>query len=137
MALFKSFLLAHLLYVEVMVTSVHFQVAGNSDFRTVCGFQGIPSLKAFEGFDQIMIENGLWEKARPLMVKFTIEQGIIENEEQLAVDTTHIEAEATLNAHRKCGHSEPCDCPQIPTDDNVGLATLLRISPTKSHSFVV
>lgn len=31
-----------------------------------------------------MIENGLWEKARQLMVQFNIEQGIIEKEEQLA-----------------------------------------------------
>ncbi|MCM2532494.1 hypothetical protein NDK43_08990 [Neobacillus pocheonensis] len=62
-ALFKSFLLAPLLYVEVMVSSVHLQVAGNSDFRTVCGFIQVPSLKTFERFDQIMIENGLWEKA--------------------------------------------------------------------------
>jgi hypothetical protein len=120
-SLFKSFLLAPLLYVEVMVSSVHLQVVGNSDFRIVCGFTQIPSLKTFERFDQIMIENGLWEKARQLMVQFNIEQGIIEKEEQLAVDTTHVEAEATLNAHRKCGHSEPCDCPKIPTDDNVGL----------------
>ena len=68
-----------------------------------------------------MIENGLWEKARQIMVRFNIEQGIIKKEEQLAVDTTHVEAETTLNAYRKCGHSEPCDCPKIPTDDNVGL----------------
>lgn len=39
----------------------------------------------------------------------------------MAVDTTHVEAEATLNAFRKCGHSEPCDCLKIPTDDNVGI----------------
>ncbi|MCM2534313.1 hypothetical protein NDK43_20590 [Neobacillus pocheonensis] len=62
-ALFKSFLLVPLLYVEVMVSSVHLQVEGNSDFRTVCGFKQVPSLKTFERFDQIMIENGLWEKA--------------------------------------------------------------------------
>lgn len=68
-----------------------------------------------------MIENGLWEKARQLMVNFNIQQGIIEKEDQLAVDTTHVEAEATLHAKRKCGHSDPCDCPEIPTDDNVGL----------------
>jgi|GEM_PF-2534380 hypothetical protein len=120
-SLFKAFLLTPLLYVEVMVTSVHLQVVGNSDFRMVCGFTDTPSLKTFERFDQIMIENGLWEKARQLMVNFNIQQGIIEEEEQLAVDTTHVEAEATLNANRKCGHSEPCDCPKIPTDDNVGL----------------
>ncbi len=120
-ALFKSFLLAPLLYVEVMVTSVHLQVAGNSDFRMVCGFTNTPCLRTFERFDQLMIENGLWEKARQLMVQFNIQQGIIEKEEQLAVDTTHVEAEATLNAVYKCGHSEPCDCPKIPTDDNVGL----------------
>lgn len=120
-AQFKSFLLAPLLYVEVMVSSVHLQVAGNSDFRAVCGFTDIPCLKTFERFDQIMIENGLWEKARQLMVQFNIQQGIIVKEEQLAVDTAHVEAEATLNAVRKCGHTEPCDCPKIPTDDNVGL----------------
>ncbi|MDF2791648.1 MAG: transposase family protein [Neobacillus sp.] len=50
-ALFKSFLLTPLLYVEVMVSSVHLQVAGNSDFRNVCGFTQIPSLKTFERFD--------------------------------------------------------------------------------------
>jgi transposase len=83
-----------------MVSSVHLQIAGNSDFRTVCGFTQVPSLKTFERFDQIMIENGLWEKARQLMVQFNIEQGIIEKEEQLAEDTTHVEAEATLHAHR-------------------------------------
>lgn len=120
-ALFRAFTLAPLLYVEVMVSSVHFQVMGNSDFRTVCGFTTIPSLKTFERFDQIMIENGLWEKARQLMVNFNIQQRIIDKEEQLAVDTTHVESEATLNAKRKCNHSEPCDCPEIPTDDNVGL----------------
>ncbi len=129
-ALLKSFLLAPLLYVEVMVTSVHLQVVGNSDFRMVCGFTGTPCLRTFERFDQIMIENGLWEKARQLMVNFNIQQGIIEKEEQLAVDTTHVEAEATLNAVRKCGHSEPCDCPKIPTDDNVGL---MRKSNTVSY----
>ncbi|MCQ6281223.1 hypothetical protein [Bacillus sp. EB600] len=81
-----------------MVSSVHLQVAGNSDFRTVCGFTQVPSLKTFERFDQVMIETGLWKKARQLMVQFNIEHGIIEKEEQLAVDTTHVEAEATLHA---------------------------------------
>ncbi len=105
-----------------MITSVHHQVVGNSDFRMVCGFTSTPYLRTFERFDQIMIENGLWEKARQLIVQFNIEQGIIEKEEQLArYYTTHVEAEATLNAVRKCGHTEPCDCPKILTDDNVGL----------------
>lgn len=72
-----------------MVSSVHLQVARNSDFRTVCGFKQVPSLKTFERFDQIMIENGLWEKARQQMVQFNIEKEIIEKEEQGAVDTTH------------------------------------------------
>ena len=41
------------------------------------------------------------------MVNFNIQQGIIEKEDQLAGDTTHVEAEATLHAKRKCGHSDP------------------------------
>lgn len=120
-ALLRAFLLAPLLYVEVMVTSVHLQVAGNSDFRTVCGFRNTPSLKTFERFDQIMIENGLWEKARHLMVNHNILHGVVGKEEQLAVDTTHVEAEATLHKMKKCGHCDPCECPKVPTDDNVGL----------------
>lgn len=48
----------------------------------------------------------------------------------MAVDTTHVEAEATLNAVRNCGHFEPCDCPKIPMDNNVGL---MRKSNTVSY----
>lgn len=120
-ALLKAFLLAPLLYVEVMVSSVHLQVIGNSDFRMVCGFDTRPSLKTFERFDQIMIENGLWEKARQLMVSYNLFHGIVGKEEQLAVDTTHVDAEATVHKMKKCSHSEPCHCPKIPTDDNVGV----------------
>jgi hypothetical protein len=120
-ALLKSFILAPLLYVEVMVSSVHLQVEGNSDFRTVCGFTNIPCLKTFERFDQIMIENGLWEKARQLMVNHNILYEIVGKEEQLAVDTTHVEAEATYGANKKCGHIDSCECEKVPTDDNVGV----------------
>ncbi|WP_100523448.1 transposase [Mycobacteroides abscessus] len=112
--------------------SVHHSVEGNSDFRAACGFEKTPCLKTFERFDQIMIENGLWEKARQDMVHFNIRHGVVDPEEQLAVDTTHVEAEATLYGKRKCkcDHPQTCDCPEIPTDDNVGL---LRKSNTVSY----
>ncbi|UOF91478.1 hypothetical protein LSG31_04290 [Fodinisporobacter ferrooxydans] len=105
-ALLKAFLLAPLLYVEVMVESVYQQVVSNPAYATVCNFEKIPSLKTFERFDQIMTESGLWEKVRILTVQNNFDQGILESESTIAVDTSHIEAEATLHATRKC-----CDQP--------------------------
>lgn len=121
-SLLKAFLVAPLLHIEVMVSTVYAQVEANPAFAALCGFMSIPSLRTFERFDQIMIDTGLWEKIRKITVFNNYEQGIIENESITAVDTSHIEAEATLNATRKtCHHQAPCDCPKIPTDDNVGL----------------
>lgn len=120
--LLKAFLLAPLLNIEVMVSTVHALVEANPAFSALCGFSSIPSVRTFERFDQIMIETGLWEEIRKLTVHYNFEQGVIEKETIIAVDISHIEAEATLNATRKvCDHTEACECPKIPTDDNVGV----------------
>lgn len=129
--LLKAFLLAPLLHIEVMVSTVHAQVEANPAFAALCGFSSIPSIRTFERFDQIMIETGLWEKVRKTTVFNNFEQGVIEKEAIVAVDTSHVEAEATLNATRKiCDHPEPCECPKVPTDNNVGL---VRKSNTVSY----
>jgi hypothetical protein len=129
--LLKAFLLAPLLHIEVMVSTVHAQVEANPAFAALCGFSSIPSIRTFERFDQIMIETGLWEKARKVTVCHNFEQGVIEKEAVIAVDTSHIEAEATLNATQKtCDHPKPCECLKVPTDDNVGL---VRKSNTVSY----
>lgn len=123
MALFRAFELASLLYVEIMVESVYLQVISNPLFATYCGFTvNIPSYRSFARFDEVMTTYGLWEKARQLIVDYNKQQGIVEAEDTLAVDTTHIEAEATLGKTIKtCSHENDCECPKVPTDDNVGL----------------
>ncbi|MDT9755074.1 hypothetical protein RP319_02590 [Heyndrickxia coagulans] len=82
------------------------QVKSNPLFATMCGFtEKIPSYRSFARFDQIMTTKGLWEKARLLVVEYNKGEGVVEtNEEAAAVDTSHIEAEATLNKTRKWWH---------------------------------
>lgn len=130
--LLKAFSLAPLLHIEEMVSTVHFQVMANPVFAALCGFDKIPSLKTFERFDQIIAEESLWEETRKKSVWSNDEVGIIKAEDLLAVDISHVEAEATLNAtHKICGHSQPCECPDVPTDDNVGLVRKSNTVVTK------
>ncbi|UJZ86933.1 transposase [Heyndrickxia coagulans] len=124
MPFFRAFERAPLQYIEVMVESVYLQVKSNPLFAAMCGFtEKIPSYRSFARFDQIMTTNDLWEKARLLVVEYNKGEGVVETvEEAAAVDTSHIEAEATLNKTRKtCSCEGDCDCPRILTDDNAGV----------------
>ncbi len=83
---------------------------------------------------EIMTEFGLWERARQRVIAFNLKQGVLEVEDTLVADTTHVEAEATYGRQMKtCGHKEDCDCPKVPTDDNVGI---VRKSNAVSQGFV-
>ena len=123
MSMMRAFELARLLYVETMAESVYLQVRSNPLFAEACGFAGkLPSYRSFARFDEIMTDFGLWEKARQLVIAFNLKQGVLEVEDTLVADTTHVEAEATYGKQMKtCGHKEDCDCPKVPTDDNVGI----------------
>lgn len=132
MPMMRAFELARLLYVETMAESVYLQVLSNPLFAEACGFTGkLPSYRSFARFDQIMTDFGLWEKARRLVIVFNLKQGVLEFDDTLVADTTHVEAEATYRKQTKlCGHKEDCDCPTVPTDDNVGI---VRKSNTVSY----
>ncbi|MCF8568330.1 transposase [Alicyclobacillus tolerans] len=132
MPMMRAFELARLLYVEIMVESVYLQVRSNPLFAEACGFKGkLPRYRSFARFDQIMTDFGLWEKARQQVIAFNLKQGVLGIEDTLVADTTHIEAEATYGRQMKtCGHKEDCDCPRVPTDDNVGI---VRKSNTVSY----
>lgn len=123
MPIMRAFELARLLYVEIMAESVCLQVLSNPLFAEACGFTGkLPSYRSFARFDEIMTDFGLWEKARQRVVEFNLKQGVLKAEDTLVVDTTHVEAEATYKKQMKtCGHKEACNCPMVPTDDNVGI----------------
>lgn len=123
MPMVRAFELARLMYVEIMAESVYLQVRSNPLFAEACGFTGkLPSYRSFARFDQIMTDFGLWEKARQLVIEFNLEHGVLEVEDTLIADTTHVEAEATYGKQMKtCDHKEDCDCPKAPTDDNVGI----------------
>jgi len=132
MPMMRAFELARLLYVEIMAESVYLQVRSNPLFAEACGFTSkLPSYRSFARFDEIMTDFGLWEKARQLGIAFNLKQGVLEVEDTLVADTTHVEAEATYGKQMKtCGHKEDCDCPKVPTDDNVGI---VRKSNTVSY----
>lgn len=123
MPMMRAFELARLLYVESMAESVYLQVRSNPLFAEACGFTGkLPSYRSFARFDEIMTNFELWDKARRLVVAFNLKQGVLEVEDTLVADTTHVEAEATYGKQMKtCRHKEDCDCPAVPTDDNVGI----------------
>lgn len=123
MPMMRAFELARLMYVEIMAESVYLQVRSNPLFAEACGFTGkLPRYRSFARFDQIMTDFGLWDKARQQVVEFNLKQGVLEAEDTLVADTTHVEAEATYGRRVKtCGHEEDCDCPKVPTDDNVGI----------------
>jgi hypothetical protein len=132
MSMMRAFELARLLYAESMAESVYLQVRSSPLFAEACGFTGkFPSYRSFARFDQIMTAFGLWDRARRLVVTFNLDQGVLEIEDTLVTDTTHVEAEATHRKQMKtCDHKEDCDCPMVPTDDNVGI---VRKSNTVSY----
>ncbi|WP_233096029.1 hypothetical protein [Alicyclobacillus sp. SO9] len=102
MPMMRSFELARLLYVESMAESVYLQVRSNPLFAEACGFTGkLPSYRSFARFDEIMTNFGLWDKARRRVVEFNLNQGVLEAEDTLVADTTHVEAEATYGEQMK------------------------------------
>lgn len=120
--LFRAFILAPLLYIEVMDESVFEQVRSNPYFKAACGFKNVPGCRVFSRFDQVMRENGLWHKAKQIMAENNISLESIAQDTAISVDITHVEAEATYGKEVKtCDHQDDCECPKVLTDDNVGI----------------
>jgi len=166
----RAFLAAPLLGVGDDPTSVHKLLHSNPTFARACDFLGsealkqpdeltsrrLPSLSVCEEFNEVMTRYGLWHLARIEQVHHNLESGVVDKEDTLVFDTTHLEAnshcanvvpldakveEGKKPKHRKvprmrkncdCGKHrwESCEHPWSPTDQ--GAAVVVK-GPTRIY----
>jgi hypothetical protein len=124
MAMMRAFLAAPLLGVGDDCTSVHRLLHSNPSYARACGFDGrgtrrrsseltsrrTPSLATLQEFDEVMARYGLWQQARLDQVRDNVRTGVVQLEDTLVFDTTHVEA----NSH--CGQVAPPAPPVAPSD---------------------
>jgi len=170
LCLMRAFLVAPLLGVDDSPTSVFNLLRSNPTFARACDFLGrdamkqpdeltsrrLPSLAVSEEFDEVMTRYCLWQVARLEQVRENVASGVVEIEDTLAFDTTHIEAnshcgkvvppDAKVEEGKKpkqrkvprvrktcdCGKEqwESCEHPWTPTDD--GAAVVVK-GPTRVY----
>ena len=161
LCLLRAFLAAPLLGVGDAPTSVYRLLHSNPTFAHACDFLGratlkqegewtsrrLPSLSVCEEFSEVMTRYGLWQLARLEQVQDNFASGVVEVEQTLVFDTTHLEAHShcanvvppgsdveagKAPKHRKvprmrkrcgCGraHWETCEHPWTPTDSGVAV----------------
>ena len=161
LCLLRAFLAAPLLGVGDAPTSVYRLLHSNPTFAHACDFLGrdtlkqegewtsrrLPSLSVCEEFSEVMTRYGLWQLARLEQVRDNLASGVVEVEQTLVFDTTHLEAHShcanvvppggdvdagKAPKHRKvprmrkrcgCGraHWETCEHPWTPTDSGVAV----------------
>ncbi len=117
MCLLRAFLAAPLCGVGDNPSCVHQLLHSNPTFAQLCGFlersalkqrgeltsRRVPSLSTCEEFSEVMTRYGLWHHARVEQVCRNISTGVIEVENTVCFDTTHVEA----NSH--CDNVVPLD----------------------------
>ncbi len=170
MCMMRAFLAAPLLGVGDDPTSVYKLLHSNPTLARACDFLGrdalkqtdeltsrrLPSLAVCEEFNEVMTRYGLWHLARKEQVRHNLESGVVEKEDTLVFDTTHVEAnshcanvvpldakveEGKKPKHRKvprmrkncnCGKHrwESCEHPWSPTDQ--GAAVVVK-GPTRIY----
>jgi hypothetical protein len=102
-AMFQAFLGLALRGRQPEPEEVYDELRSNPGFARVCGFTlpkarrgyrhtDVPSLRKLEQFDQIMTDNGLWQKAKVLQVTENLKTGRLPVEPTLVHDTTHYKA---------------------------------------------
>lgn len=105
LCLTRAFLAAPLLGVADNPEAVHRLLHSNPTFARACGFLGpnapkqgfeltsrqVPALSSCEEFEEVMTRYGLWHLARLEQVRDNIKSGVVEVEDTLSFDTTHVE----------------------------------------------
>jgi hypothetical protein len=170
LCLLRAFIAAPVLGFNDSPTAVHRLLRSNPTFAHFCGFLGrdvlkqpgeltsrrLPSGAVCEEFSEVMTRYGLWHLARVEQVRENIASGVVEVEDTMSFDTTHLVAHshcANVVApevhkeddekpkHRKvprvrkscdCGKDnwESCDHPWTPTDQ--GAAVVVK-GPTRIY----
>ena len=123
--LFRAFCLIRLMRMVGSARDGYFLCMTNPLFLKACGFDSLPSYRTFARFDHIMTQYGLWAEARKIAVLSNFEQGVFVFNGFVAVDTTHVEAEASAPKKNEKDEYVP-----NPHDDNVGV---LRKSPCVTY----
>ena len=123
--LFRAFCLIRMMRMDGTPRDVYFLCMNNPLFLKACGFASLPSYRTFARFDQIMTKYGLWAEARKIAVLHNFAQGVFVFDGFVAIDTTHVEAEASAPKKNAAGEYVP-----NPHDDNVGV---LRKSPCVTY----
>lgn len=161
LCLLRAFLVAPLLGVDDSPTAVYNLLHSNSTFARQCGFVGrkaltqpgeltsrrLPSLSTCQQFNEVMDRYGLWQLARHQQLAANLASGVVESEDTLCFDTTHLEANSHCGnvvppgakvegdkkpKHRKvprmgkrcnCGKDnwEHCEHPWVPTDQGAAI----------------
>jgi hypothetical protein len=117
MCLMRAFLGAPLVVGSGSPTDVFRLLRSNPTYARACGFLGrgakkqpgeltsrkLPSQSTCEEFSEVMTRYGLWQCARIEQVRENLASGVVELEDTVAFDTTHVEA----NSH--CGNVVPAD----------------------------
>ena len=170
LCLMRAFLAAPILGVGDDPTSVHKLLHSNPTFARACGFHasgalklswemtscGLPALSTCAEFTEVMTRYGLWKFARMEQVQHNLDSGVVDKEDTLSFDTTHLIAnshcanvlpldakvkEGEKPKHRKvprmrkscaCGKDkwETCEHPWSPTD--FGAAVVVK-GPTRIY----
>jgi len=142
LCLMRAFLVAPLLDIADSPQSVHLALHSNPTLARACGFAGpkatkrpgefttrrLPSLSVCEQFNEVMTQYGLWNRARQAIVRSNLDSGVLQHEDTLVFDTTHLEsnshcdnllpldAQTQLDAGKKVKHfkvervRKRCDC---------------------------
>jgi len=106
LCLMRAFLAAPALGISDSPGAVHQALHSNPTFARECGFLGphapkqdpeltskqLPALSTCEQFDEVMTRYGLWHHARLDQVRSNLEKGVVDVEDMLAFDTTHVES---------------------------------------------
>lgn len=122
LCLLRAFIAAPVLGVDDNPTAVYGLLRSNPTFAHLCGFLGrdvdkepdgltsrrLPSVSTCEQFDEVMMRYGLWQLARLEQVRDNLASGVVEIEDTVTFDTTHIIANS---------HCANVDQPQAETKD--------------------
>ena len=117
LCLMRAFLAAPLMGVGDDPTRVYKLLHGNPTFARACGFRAsgtpkvpgemtsraLPALSTCEEFTEIMMRYGLWHLARMEQVRHNLDHEVVDKEDTLSFDTTHLIA----NSH--CANVLPLD----------------------------
>jgi len=136
-AMFKAFVGVMVMGKTPEPETVYDELRNNPAFARTCGFtlpddragyrqSDVPSLRKIEQFDQIMTEQGLWDKAAVHQVADNLQTERVQAEATAVHDTTHYHADSSFQ-------SVPLSPPSADGSQDPATQTEARGGKKKSH----